>query len=159
MAVLIMRLKLFMTPHLCIASALIAHPKLFGGDKISNPVRASIFVGILALLITRGKCGHLDKQTYRNKIFLGMPNVQQQLNIKGEYSNPDQEMLFDWIQSNTKQGNRHLERICSSFITDAVFAGTMPVMANVKLTTLRPIINHPHYEHVGIRWDLSSYLV
>ncbi|EFP06297.1 CRE-DPY-19 protein [Caenorhabditis remanei] len=120
MAVLIMRLKLFMTPHLCIVSALIAHPKLFGGDKISNPVRASIFVGILALLITRG-----------------MPNVHQQLNIKGEYSNPDQEMLFDWIQSNTKQ--------------DAVFAGTMPVMANVKLTTLRPIINHPHYEHVGIR--------
>ncbi|VDO56753.1 unnamed protein product [Haemonchus placei] len=82
MALLIMRLKLFFTPHLCICSAFLA-------------------------------------------------------NNKGEYSNPEQEMLFDWIMRETKP--------------DAVFAGTMPVMANVKLTTLRPIVNHPHYEDVGIR--------
>ncbi|EGT51533.1 hypothetical protein CAEBREN_00998 [Caenorhabditis brenneri] len=120
MAWLIMRLKLFMTPHFCIAVGLLANNKLFGGEKFSTPVRMSVLVGVIALLF-----------------FKGLPNIQQQLNIKGEYSNPDQEMLFDWIQSNTKQ--------------NAVFAGTMPVMANVKLTTLRPIINHPHYEHVGIR--------
>lgn len=120
MAVLIMRLKLFMTPHLCITVALLANPKLFGGDWISKPVRSSVLVGLIAMLF-----------------FRGIPNIRHQLSIKGEYSNPDQEMLFDWIQSNTKQ--------------NAVFAGTMPVMANVKLTTLRPIINHPHYEHVGIR--------
>lgn len=120
MAVLIMRLKLFMTPHLCVTVALMASPKLFGGDWISKPVRASVLVGLIAMLA-----------------FRGIPNIRHQLSIKGEYSNPDQEMLFDWIQSNTKQ--------------DAVFAGTMPVMANVKLTTLRPIVNHPHYEHVGIR--------
>uniref|UniRef100_A0A1I7URB1 C-mannosyltransferase DPY19L1 n=1 Tax=Caenorhabditis tropicalis TaxID=1561998 RepID=A0A1I7URB1_9PELO len=120
MAVLIMRLKLFMTPHLCIAVGLLANSRLFNGEKISKPIRTSILIGIIAALV-----------------FKGIPNIRQQLNIKGEYSNPDQEMLFDWIQSNTKQ--------------DAVFAGTMPVMANVKLTTLRPIINHPHYEHVGIR--------
>ncbi|VDN37103.1 unnamed protein product [Cylicostephanus goldi] len=68
----------------------------------------------------------------------GKPNIEKQLRIKGEYSNPEQEMLFDWIVRRTKPND--------------VFAGTMPVMANVKLSTLRPIVNHPHYEDVGIRY-------
>ncbi|CAI2349418.1 unnamed protein product [Caenorhabditis sp. 36 PRJEB53466] len=117
MAVLIMRLKLFMTPHLCIIAALLANSKFLG---VSQTARISFLVGLIAILF-----------------YKGIPNIRQQLSVKGEYSNPDQEMLFDWIEHNTRK--------------DAVFAGTMPVMANVKLTTLRPIVNHPHYEHVGIR--------
>ncbi|CAB3403251.1 unnamed protein product [Caenorhabditis bovis] len=123
MAMLIMRLKLFMTPHLCVVAALLSNFQLIStisNKKISRFVHVSMIVAVFAAL------------TYQ-----GLPNIRKQLSIRGEYSNPDQEMLFNWIEKNTKK--------------DAVFAGTMPVMANVKLTTLRPIVNHPHYEHVGIR--------
>ncbi|KJH47780.1 zinc finger, C4 type [Dictyocaulus viviparus] len=121
MAVLIMRLKLFFTPHLCICSALLANDKLLKSAMIQldKRVHAVIVVALIAVMAYEGRS-----------------NIEKQLSIKGEYSNPEQEMLFDWIMKETKP--------------DSVFAGTMPVMANVKLTTLRPIVNHPHYENVGI---------
>ena len=64
-------------------------------------------------------------------------SLQAQRNIMGEYNNPDQEELFMWIDKSVeKQG---------------VFAGSMPLMANLRLSTGRPIVNHPHYEDVGLR--------
>lgn len=69
--------------------------------------------------------------------YRGHENIRHQLSIHGEYSNPEQESLFTWINENTKP--------------NSVFAGSMPVMANLKLSTERPIVNHPHYEHEEIR--------
>ncbi|CAK5061703.1 unnamed protein product [Meloidogyne enterolobii] len=40
---------------------------------------------------------------------------------------------------------------CIFLYLDSVFAGTMALMANLKLSTLRPIVNHPHYENEEIR--------
>jgi C-mannosyltransferase DPY19L len=74
--------------------------------------------------------------------YQGVKNIQQQLSIVGEYSNPEQEALFDWIQVNTRP--------------EDVFAGSMPVMANLKLSTERPIVNHPHYENEEIRWVIQN---
>ncbi|KAJ8783138.1 hypothetical protein J1605_009746 [Eschrichtius robustus] len=55
------------------------------------------------------------------------------------------EELIQWIQYNTRPG-------------------AMPTMASVKLSTLHPIVNHPHYEDADLRpgcsmleiWDVED---
>ncbi|CAB1321134.1 unnamed protein product [Coregonus sp. 'balchen'] len=62
----------------------------------------------------------------------GVANYQSQRGIVGDFSNLPQEQLLEWINANT--------------MPNAVFAGSMPTMASVKLSTGRVIVNHPHYE-------------
>ncbi|NXI44249.1 D19L1 mannosyltransferase, partial [Galbula dea] len=119
LAILIMRLKLFLTPHLCVMASLICSKQLFGWLFSKIDRKMFVFV-ILALMAIEGSA-----------------NLRSQWNIIGEFSDLPQEELLEWIKVNT----RH----------DAVFAGTMPTMASVKLSTLRPIVNHPHYEDAGLR--------
>lgn len=57
--------------------------------------------------------------------------------VSGEYNNPQGEELVMWIRDHTPKS--------------AVFAGSMPIMATVLLTTGRPIVNHPHYESASLR--------
>ncbi|MXQ85271.1 hypothetical protein E5288_WYG014387 [Bos mutus] len=67
----------------------------------------------------------------------GYANLHNQWSIIGEFNNLPQEELIQWIKYNTRP--------------DAVFAGAMPTMASVKLSTLHPIVNHPHYEDADLR--------
>ncbi|TKR58007.1 hypothetical protein L596_030636 [Steinernema carpocapsae] len=124
MAALIMRLKLFSTPQFCAFSALLVNSRFFSRSltflRMPSWIQKAVAIAVIA-----------------GMAMTGVENVRHQLSIHGEYSNPDQELLFNWIEANTKK--------------DAVFAGTMPVMANVKLSTGRPIVNHPHYEHKALR--------
>ncbi|XP_070823115.1 dpy-19-like 1, like [Chaetodon trifascialis] len=119
LAVLIMRLKLFLTPHMCIMASLICSRQLFGwiGEKVKHQI---VVFAVLAVMAVQG-----------------VANLQAQWAIIGEFSNLPQEELLDWIQDNTRP--------------DSVFAGAMPTMASVKLSTGRPIVNHPHYEDAGLR--------
>ncbi|KAM6410405.1 LOW QUALITY PROTEIN: protein C-mannosyl-transferase DPY19L1 [Pluvialis apricaria] len=119
LAILIMRLKLFLTPHLCVMASLVCSKQLFGWLYSKIQPKTLVFA-ILALMAIEGSA-----------------NLQTQWNIMGEFSNLPQEELLEWIKVNTRQ--------------DAVFAGAMPTMASVKLSTLRPIVNHPHYEDAGLR--------
>ncbi|XP_065521875.1 protein C-mannosyl-transferase DPY19L1 isoform X2 [Lathamus discolor] len=132
LAILIMRLKLFLTPHLCVMASLVCSKQLFGWLFCKIQPKTLVFA-ILALMAIEGSA-----------------NLQTQWNIMGEFSNLPQEELLEWIKVNTRQ--------------DAVFAGAMPTMASVKLSTLRPIVNHPHYEDAGLRpgcsmpeiWDVED---
>ncbi|XP_061853015.1 probable C-mannosyltransferase DPY19L1 isoform X2 [Colius striatus] len=119
LAILIMRLKLFLTPHLCVMASLVCSKQLFGWLFCKIQPKTLVFA-ILALMAIEGSA-----------------NLQTQWNIMGEFSNLPQEELIEWIKVNTRQ--------------DAVFAGAMPTMASVKLSALRPIVNHPHYEDAGLR--------
>ncbi|KHJ85029.1 hypothetical protein OESDEN_15250 [Oesophagostomum dentatum] len=87
MALLIMRLKLFMTPHLCICSAILANNEIFKGIRIrlDKRIHSILVVAVIAAMA-----------------YEGTSNIEKQLKIKGEYSNPEQEMLFDWIMKETK---------------------------------------------------------
>ena len=72
-----------------------------------------------------------------NNSQVGSSNLKQQHSIRGEYNDYTMEKMMYWITQNTH-------------INDA-FVGSMSIMANVKLSTNRPIINHPHYEDVELR--------
>lgn len=54
-----------------------------------------------------------------------------------EFYDPDTVELMNWINSNTPR--------------KAVFAGSMQLLAGVKLCTGRTLTNHPHYEDKSLR--------
>ena len=70
----------------------------------------------------------------------GLNNLMLQRSIIGEYNNPALEELINWIDRETPK--------------EAAFAGPMPIMASILLTTQRPIVNHPHYEDSNLRYTI-----
>ncbi|KAM3822701.1 protein C-mannosyl-transferase DPY19L1 isoform 2-T2 [Vipera latastei] len=84
LAILIMRLKLFLTPHMCIMASLICSKQLFGWVfyKIQP---GTLVLAILAMMA-----------------FEGIANLQKEWSIVGEFSNLPQEELLLWIKANTK---------------------------------------------------------
>nr|XP_011436284.2 probable C-mannosyltransferase DPY19L1 [Crassostrea gigas] len=83
MAVIIMRLKLFWTPHLCLMTSLLASRKLFGwiGGKEKQ-------YAVIAVLLA---CMTVE----------GIQNIWHQWSIMGEYSNYPLEELVEWVKVQT----------------------------------------------------------
>ncbi|CAL7933336.1 unnamed protein product [Xylocopa violacea] len=67
----------------------------------------------------------------------GLERLHHERSVMGEYSDIEQEELYDWIKKNTPE--------------HAVFAGKMSLMANLMLSTGRPIVNNPYYESKEMR--------
>nr|XP_046182771.1 probable C-mannosyltransferase DPY19L1 [Oncorhynchus gorbuscha] len=114
LAILVMRIKLFLAPLMCLMASLICSRQLFGWIGEHFKCHITVF-GILSIMAIQG-----------------VANFQSQRGIVGDFSNLPQEQLLEWINANT--------------MPNAVFAGSMPTMASVKLSTGRAIVNHPHYE-------------
>ncbi|XP_012270257.1 probable C-mannosyltransferase DPY19L1 isoform X2 [Orussus abietinus] len=121
MAIFIMRLKLFMTPHLCLTAGLIASPRYLEKVGCRKPIiRWTFAILVLAMMSHEG-----------------FKRLKEERGYIGEYRNFEQEELFEWVRKNTPE--------------DAAFAGKMSVMANLMLTTRRPIVNNPYYEDQEMR--------
>ena len=54
-----------------------------------------------------------------------------------EFWDPDTVDLMEWIQASTP--------------ATAAFTGSMQLLAGVRLSTWRPITNHPHFEDKALR--------
>ncbi|XP_040832424.1 probable C-mannosyltransferase DPY19L3 isoform X2 [Ochotona curzoniae] len=65
------------------------------------------------------------------------PGMMDELSELREFYDPDTVELMNWIKSNTPR--------------KAVFAGSMQLLAGVKLCTGRTLTNHPHYEDNSLR--------
>ncbi|KRZ07130.1 C-mannosyltransferase dpy-19, partial [Trichinella zimbabwensis] len=123
MAGMIMRLKLFLTPQMCIIVSLLFSEK-FLCDIVGFQMKKRWFFAVCIALLS---CMSVA----------GVRNINEELNIIGEFTNADMENLFDWINTST--------------LPNAVFACSLPLSANLKLTTERPIVIHPHYEDAELR--------
>ncbi|XP_003493984.1 C-mannosyltransferase dpy-19 [Bombus impatiens] len=121
MAVFIMRLKLFMNPHLCIIAGTVCANRYLEKLGLKNEMTKTA----LTLLLISAMSYH------------GLERLQEERSIIGEYSDIEQEELFEWIKKNTPE--------------HAVFAGKMSLMANLMLSTGRPIVNNPYYESKEMR--------
>jgi hypothetical protein len=134
MAGLIMRLKLFWTPHLCIFASYIANKCAEHNAvlKISSLFRSKLLVykkEVTRLLIVWCVIASMSRQ--------GISNLYEQQSRTDEFSELTMEGMMTWISQNT--------------LPNDVFVGSMAIMANVKLSTNRPVVNHPHYEDEGLR--------
>uniref|UniRef100_A0A7M5WVY2 Uncharacterized protein n=2 Tax=Clytia hemisphaerica TaxID=252671 RepID=A0A7M5WVY2_9CNID len=83
MAVMLMRLKLFSTPALCILSSLLASREVYSfiPKRIQQYAAVFIILGVMSVQ--------------------GYPNLKEQFNMKGEYNNPELEQLIEWLREHS----------------------------------------------------------
>ncbi|XP_063671987.1 protein C-mannosyl-transferase DPY19L1-like [Pan troglodytes] len=92
LGILIMRLKLFLTPHMCVMASLICSRQLFGWLFCKVHPGAVVFAILAAMSIP------------------GSANLQTQWNTVGEFSNLPQEFI-EWIKYSTKPGKKKKSHI------------------------------------------------
>ena len=83
--------------------------------------------------------------------YAGAGNIRQEMSVFGEYINNDYKELVGPIDSSISRSRAcQLEFVAAKTPRNASFASTMTTTSTIKLCTRRPIVNHPHYEDVGV---------
>ncbi|KAJ7311914.1 hypothetical protein JRQ81_006233 [Phrynocephalus forsythii] len=125
-----MRMKYLWTSHICVFAAFgICSSDLWAlllrFVHLYTPQRVSVIRYLTPVLILLYLC------------YKFWPGVMAELSELREFYDPDTVELMNWIKSNTPK--------------KAVIAGSMQLLAGVKLCTGRILTNHPHYEDKNLR--------
>ncbi|XP_006923483.1 probable C-mannosyltransferase DPY19L3 isoform X2 [Pteropus alecto] len=125
-----MRMKYLWTSHMCVfASSGVCSAELWEVllklIHLYNPKRIWVLRYSVPVLVLLYLCCKF------------WPEMMDELSELREFYDPDTVELMSWINSHTPG--------------KAVFAGSMQLLAGVKLCTGRALTNHPHYEDSGLR--------
>lgn len=125
-----MRMKYLWTSHMCVFASFGLCSReiwelLLKLVHLYNPKRICIMRYSVPILILLYLC------------YKFWPGMMDELSELREFYDPDTVELMNWINSNTPR--------------KAVFAGSMQLLAGVKLCTGRTLTNHPHYEDSSLR--------
>ncbi|XP_036130342.1 probable C-mannosyltransferase DPY19L3 isoform X2 [Molossus molossus] len=125
-----MRMKYLWTPHVCVfAASGLCSPEVWGlllkVTRLYSPARMCVMRYAVPMLTLSYLCCKL------------WPGVMDELSELREFYDPDTVELMHWISTHTPG--------------TAVFAGSMQLLAGVKLCTGRTLTNHPHYEDSNLR--------
>lgn len=130
MGMMALRMKYLWTPHIILLAAMLWTDEdclhfLLSFLRVQSKRVASILRWILPLLLSAAL------------VASWLPTYRTQMDDLKEFWDPDTVELMEWISNNTAP--------------DASFAGSMQLLAGVKLCTDRHLTNHPHYEDKWLR--------
>ncbi|XP_042294437.1 probable C-mannosyltransferase DPY19L3 isoform X2 [Sceloporus undulatus] len=125
-----MRMKYLWTSHICVfAASGLCSSDMWGlilkFVHLYTPQRVSVIRYLTSMLILLYLC------------YKFWPGVMAELSELREFYDPDTVELMNWIKTSTPK--------------KAVIAGSMQLLAGVKLCTGRVLTNHPHYEDKSLR--------
>ncbi|XP_062923532.1 probable C-mannosyltransferase DPY19L3 isoform X2 [Mobula hypostoma] len=125
-----MRMKYLWTSHMCIfTSAAICSSHFWNLTLKALRLFSPLWVRVVRFAVPISICIYLCYEFW--------PKLMAELSDLREFYDPDTVELMNWIKLKTSK--------------DAVFAGSMQLLAGIKLCTGRTITNHPHYEDKKLR--------
>ncbi|XP_053732008.1 probable C-mannosyltransferase DPY19L3 isoform X2 [Synchiropus splendidus] len=125
-----MRMKYIWTGHMCVVAAYgICGTELW--TLLLNMLRCNtkVMLRLLRFALPLAVIGFLYYKFW--------PKIMEEISELREFYDPDTVELMTWIRTKTPQ--------------QAVFAGSMQLLAGIKLCTGRVLTNHPHYEDKDLR--------